>query len=374
MKTHIFRRARNLLACYPRFFTGCDSCAHKIPPLHRRVARLPQPEFPVDIVYTWVDGFERKHQIKRALYRNSFKKVPRESMASGRFMDNDELRYSLRSVNEFAPWVNRIFIVTDDQIPEWLNTNNSRIRIIDHRQILPGQALPTFNSHVIEAYLHLIPGLSEHYIYFNDDFFLTRPAGKNEFFTANGLPYVFTDWRLSRLQGYLEQKNAHARSFFNTLDILTKSRIPLPAPTITAHGPYAQSRHNAAATFERFKNTIAGFTCNKFRTEREVAFYCHAAPLYTLALHKSVPADVSYFFMNIKRFDRKNYYDYLLANRNSPHLPLFACFNDTTTDCLAGIWQQDLIAFLAEFFPAASEFENRRGNRPRPESPSGAGA
>jgi Protein of unknown function (DUF3184). len=352
--TTLYRQARKLLTYYPGFFSGCDNCAHTIQPLRSRVDHLRKPEFPIDIVYSWVDGQDRSHQIKRQLYRSKQKKLHKESAATGRFIDNNELLYSLRSIGEFAPWVNKVFIVTDNQIPKWLNTNNHRIQVIDHSQILPKHALPTFNSHVIEAYLHLIPGLSEQYIYFNDDFFLMRETEKSDFFTSNGIPYVFSDWRESRLKGYVENNNPHTRSFFNTVRLLDLGNLPF-LPIIAAHGPHPQSKKNAFRTFEFFNNYIASFTANKFRTNEEVAFYCHAAPLYTLAVHKSIPVDVNYIFLNIKRVDRKNYYTYLLKNKNSPNYPLFACFNDTTTEI--GVWQRDLIAFLKHFFTKPSEFE-----------------
>ena len=90
------------------------------------------------------------------------------------------------------PWVRNIFIVTADQKPKWLDENaHSKIKLINHSQIIDAKYLPTFNSHVIEANLYKIPDLSEHFIYFNDDIFVARPLMPNHFFENNGLASLF---------------------------------------------------------------------------------------------------------------------------------------------------------------------------------------
>lgn len=104
----------------------------------------------------------------------------------------DELRYSLRSLDQYAPWVRTVHLVTDDQIPAWLRTHTPGLHVVSHKEIFddPNQ-LPTFNSHAIESQLHHIEGLSEHFLYFNDDVFLERPAVPQDFFLTNGLTKIF---------------------------------------------------------------------------------------------------------------------------------------------------------------------------------------
>ena len=85
-------------------------------------------------------------------------------------VDNEELRYSLRSIWQFAPWVRHIFVVTNGQIPHWLNIDHPKLTLISHEQIFTNLShLPTFSSPAIESHLHHIPGLSQKFIYFNDD-------------------------------------------------------------------------------------------------------------------------------------------------------------------------------------------------------------
>ncbi len=143
----------------------------------------------IDLVYLWVDGYDPQWQQKH----NAFvpgRACTDEENGKGRYVSNDELKYSLRSVEKYAPWIRKIFIVTDNQIPEWLDTTNPKIRIIDHRQILPEEALPCFNSVVLECFLYKIPGLAEHFLYANDDMFFNADVTPDFFFGEDGFPIV----------------------------------------------------------------------------------------------------------------------------------------------------------------------------------------
>jgi len=109
-----------------------------------------------------------------------------DSNISDRFTDYGELLYSLRSVSKYLKWVRNIYIVTDNQIPSWLNvekTSNNKIKIINHTEIIPLEYLPTFNSHVIELFLHKIPNLSKYFIYLNDDIVFLKEIDISHFFT-----------------------------------------------------------------------------------------------------------------------------------------------------------------------------------------------
>ena len=98
-----------------------------------------------------------------------------------RFENHDELRYSLRSVFENLPWINHIYLITNKQRPTWLK-EHPKITVVDHTEIIPSELLPTFSSVVIENYLTKIPGLNEHFLYFNDDIFINRHLSPREFF------------------------------------------------------------------------------------------------------------------------------------------------------------------------------------------------
>ena len=144
----------------------------------------------VDLVYMWVDGNDPEWRAKRNHYMNGGEKSTSEGVNDARWRDNEELRYSLRSVEKFASWINHIYIVTDGQCPEWLDTSNPKISIIDHKQIMPAEALPVFSSSAIESCIYRIPGLSEHFIVGNDDTMFTKPTTQELFFNEDGSPIV----------------------------------------------------------------------------------------------------------------------------------------------------------------------------------------
>jgi len=118
-----------------------------------------------------------------------------EDISASRFEDNDELRYSLRSVEKHAPWVRHIFIVTNGQIPSWLNLDDERVTVVSHSDIFLNKShLPTFSSPAIESHLHRIPGLSEWFIYMNDDVLFGRDVWPDDFVTASGAQKVYLTW------------------------------------------------------------------------------------------------------------------------------------------------------------------------------------
>lgn len=146
--------------------------------------------FPIDIVYLWIDGSDSKFRKAKAEYLRAAGRddsMYRDATKDQIFRDNDELKYSLRSVEKFAPWINHIYIVTGfGQVPNWLNTKNSRITIVPQESILPADASPVFNSCAIEASLANIPGLAEHFLLANDDMFFNAPTSPNYFFDVSG--------------------------------------------------------------------------------------------------------------------------------------------------------------------------------------------
>jgi hypothetical protein len=142
----------------------------------------------IDAVITWVNGADPAHRRKREQYLASADAPANENgINPHRWACSDELGYCLRSIANNAPWIGRIWIVTDAQTPDLSGLAadlRTRISIVDHRALFEGheQALPTFNSLAIETMLWRIPGLAERFIYFNDDVFLTAPLHPDDVF------------------------------------------------------------------------------------------------------------------------------------------------------------------------------------------------
>ena len=138
-------------------------------------------DYPIDFIITWVDGSDPAWQEEKAKYKNS------GDARANRYRDWDTLRYWFRGVERFAPWVNSIFFVTWGHLPDWLNTEHPKLRIVNHKDYIPEEYLPTFSSRPIDMNFHRIEELADHFVYFNDDMFLLRPVKREDFF-VNGLP------------------------------------------------------------------------------------------------------------------------------------------------------------------------------------------
>lgn len=139
----------------------------------------------IDFVITWLDDSDPKWRKEFEYYSAQERRTINTDAC--RYRDWDTLRYWFRGVEKFAPWVNKIFFVTYGHLPKWLNTDNPKLVIVKHEEFIPAEYLPTFNSKVIEFFFHKIKGLSDRFVYFNDDMFLIDSVSPERFF-RNGIP------------------------------------------------------------------------------------------------------------------------------------------------------------------------------------------
>jgi len=148
---------------------------------------------PIDFVYTWVNGSEPDFLVALAKYTDFEPDAfDNNRMSNNRYADFDQLKYSLRSIEKYAPWANHIHIVTNGQVPDWLNLNNPDVSIVSHKDIFRIPAhLPTFQSNAIEVNLHRVPNLTEKFVYFNDDMGLISPTCPSNFWTKEDGYFMF---------------------------------------------------------------------------------------------------------------------------------------------------------------------------------------
>ena len=137
----------------------------------------------IDFVLLWVDGNDINWQKEKNMYSN----LQNGDNKDNRYRDWNNLQYWFRGVETFTPWVRKIHFITWGHIPKWLNTNNPKLNIVNHKDYIPKDYLPTFNSNVIELNIHRINELSENFVLFNDDMFITKNIGEELFF-RNNLP------------------------------------------------------------------------------------------------------------------------------------------------------------------------------------------
>ncbi len=138
----------------------------------------------IDIIIPWVNGNDLawREEKKKAL-----EKINPETNANSnvRYQSWDNLQYIFRGIEKNMPWVNKVYLVTYGHLPDFLNINHPKIKIVYHRDYIPEAYLPTFNSNVIELNYHRIDQLSENFILFNDDCFPIKPIPEEYYFIDN---------------------------------------------------------------------------------------------------------------------------------------------------------------------------------------------
>ncbi|MDN4753365.1 Stealth CR1 domain-containing protein [Porphyromonadaceae bacterium W3.11] len=186
----------------------------------------------IDFVVTWVDMDDPRWKKEFAQYSGKIDNSKNE-VSEARFRDYGLLKYWFRGIETFAPWVNKIHFVTCGQKPEWLNVDNPKLNMVDHKDFIPEEYLPVFNSNLIEIYMHRIPGLSEHFVYFNDDFFVINDVTEDRFF-QNGLPCDIAAFRtntgLSQYERMLKNNIRLINRFFDKKEVMKRDHDKWFAP------------------------------------------------------------------------------------------------------------------------------------------------
>lgn len=307
----------------------------------------------IDLVYLWVNGNDPVWREKRDRYIGKPTEDSGKNCA-GRYADNDELMYSFRSVEKYAPWIRCIFIVTDNQVPQWLDTSNPKIRIVDHSEIMPKECLPCFNSVVIEHHLHNIPGLSEHFIYANDDMFFNRPVTPETFFDKDGLPIIRLNLRLfKRLHVFIKTK-LQGKTLSNYRHTIHNAAILVEKKFGTYYG--SKAHHNIDAYLkgdyqharEMFKDAIDATLKNRARASNDIQRNLYSyVPLAEGRAHVHYVTQKTSFRLHI---DNHRLYDKFLR-----YNPIFFCMNDS--EFANDDDRRCAKEFLAKLFPEKSAFE-----------------
>ncbi|MDB6081114.1 MAG: hypothetical protein JWO53_386 [Chlamydiia bacterium] len=220
----------------------------------------------IDIVYTWVDGSDTEWQALRDMYHTLYRPflINYDANTKNRYRNRDELKYSLRSVYQFADFVHHIYIVTAGQKPVWLKPH-PKITIVSHREIfLKADDLPTFNSQAIESNLHRIPNLAEKFIYLNDDVLFGAKVALSDFFTDTGLIRVNLSERKVSKKPLVVGECAYNSAWKNTNAILNiyfkkEKRFKL------CHAPFALKKSIMQDAEQQFPYVFQAVSSHKFR-------------------------------------------------------------------------------------------------------------
>lgn len=318
----------------------------------RSAVDILEPDFDVDLVYTWVDADDPAWAARRqAAKPGSEYGSPATSNDIGRFTSHDELRYSLRSVAYFAPWVRRIHLVTAGQVPKWLDTSNDKIRVVDHSEIFRGDGnLPTFNSHAIESQLHRIPGLAEHFIYMNDDVFFGHAVRIEDFFTPAGQTRFFLSENRIREPGPGELPvDIAARNNRRVIE----ERFGKTTSRKFLHSPHSQLRSRMERIESEHEVEVAATAAATFRSNTDLSIPSSLAHYYGLACGTAVPSQITYSYVDISAPRAQ-----LQLLRLMRRIPSVFCLNEV--EALPGGEPEvsDMVRhFLLAAFPLAASFE-----------------
>lgn len=313
--------------------------------------------FPIDVVYTWVDSSDEKWRRNKNYYLSlQADTSEKEGILNNRFYNNNELLYSLRSIDKYAPWVNKIFIVTNCQIPSWLNINSAKLEIIRHEDIIPIEYLPTFNSHVIESYLHNIKDLSEHYVYFNDDFLLTRKINPKNFFNSIGQASVF--WRKKFPDSLDFKKNVlRHKSIVNTGKLIEPEFFNFKIYKFM-HTFYPQIKSENKKLHKKFLEEINVFSNNKFRSSTDLVTATWLFQNYYYLQKAGTFRNTRFLMIRSNKLSSIILCFYLIFLKITPFCPHSICINNSSTDKLKNrILNKTLNCMLKLFFYKKSQFE-----------------
>lgn len=328
-------------------------------------------DYKIDFIIPWVDGGDIAWQKEKNRYAGN--NTSADDIRDIRFRDWDTLKYWFRGVDKFAPWVNKIHFITWGHLPSWLNTNHPKINIVNHRDYIPEEYLPTFSSHVIELNMHRIPGLSEYFVYFNDDIYILNPLYEKDFF-QHGVPCdlcvsnAITP-RLGEFSPILLQTTSYINKHFNKkLDIrknfrkwfspkygtlLVRTLCLLPWTFYT--GFY---NHHLAVPYE--KKTLETVWCeepeildrtcrHRFRNDSDVNQYIFR--YWRLASGDFIPSKNLGNYINMSS-DNSIIYD---AIRKQKYKLL--CINDTENKADFETEKEKMKSAFDVVFPQKSEFE-----------------
>ena len=315
----------------------------------------------MDLVYLWCDDADKEWSDMRKAYLPK-EKLGKEIICKGRFVQNDELKYSLRSVEKYMPWIKNIYIVSDCKMPQWLNTCHPRIKIVSEKTLL-GKYAPVFNSNAIESCIADIDGLSENFVYMNDDFLLASPVEPADLVDEDGK--IICRMTYSKKSGH---QSVYCDMIYN-MQKVSKHKFGykceyFPHHNLDVYNKTAFKKCNAicAELVEQTRN-------NRFRTAQDwqrvlISYYMLATGVGTLKVLNAYKISwLQWLKHNLLDFGKKDSVVLSLHAKTQTyykklkrHKPKFLCMEDNefsnNNDRKRGK------AFLHNLFPDKSEFEN----------------
>jgi glycosyltransferase involved in cell wall biosynthesis len=321
-----------------------------------RVSPSDRVTFPVDAVYLWVDGddptWRRRRDAARGEFVSADAPLHAEADIAERYRSRDELRYALRSLESFAPWIRNVYVVTDGQRPSWLDTASPRIRLVDHREIFPADWLPVFNSHAISSRVHHIDGLSEHYLLVNDDVLFGRWSQPEDYFTPAGQPRFFRSSVRLEPGDPLATDLPHVGAQKRSARLLERD-LGRRVTRAYYHVPHPQRRSLHLELERRYPEVYESTGRSRFRaaTDHAIASVLHHG--YGEITGQAVAGTLRYAYVNPALAAHRATLTRLLRLRDRDAF----CLNDSPAPGSDDLGAPALARFLPAFLPVRSTFE-----------------
>lgn len=331
----------------------------------------------IDIVIYWVDGSDENWLSKKAKYQPA----SNTDVSAARYRDSETLKYTFRGIEKFMPWADNVYLITDEQVPSWLDTEAPKLKVIDHKDYIPEEYLPTFSANPIELNFHRIKGLQEKFIVFNDDFLVTAPMAPTDFFVDGKPREIFMEYPVmcgggspifsclltnsfnlvgkhfdrkeykKRLRGKILSFKYGKIFFYNLMMYM----LPFPKffGLLTPHfaRPYLKSSYEKVWNAEG--EALDKACRNRFRSSEDINIY--AIRLWNMMEGNFVPGNIlkegkAYLLSNID--DAKKAASELKSGRNK-----LACINDNLSDNDFDEAKKVVLEALDQILPEKSVFE-----------------
>ena len=311
--------------------------------------------FDIDVVFSWVDGTDPALRSSRATWLVDAV-LGESDGAEARIRQIDELRYALRSVEQNAPWVRRIFIATDSRLPDWLAADHPKVTVVRAQEHFSDQgALPTFNSHAVESQLHRIDGLAEHFLYCNDDMFFGRPVSPSMFFTPAGISkFVESSIRIG--SGPVDtSRSGHENAARNNRRLLA-DRFGYVITRHLAHSPAPMRRSVLAELEAEFAAEFAATQASRFRSATDISVTNSLYHYYALFTGRAAPHEPARAcYIDTTRHAGLRQLTELATRRDAD----FFCLNDGSEPEVDEAYRVATVSgFLADYFPAPAAWEH----------------
>ena len=295
---------------------------------------------PVDLVYTWVDG----HNPDYLKIYNQYAEIPRD-LNPERIRDSyHTLKYSLRSVEKYLPWIRTIYIVTArPQIPDWIDLENPKVQLIHHDEIIDPQYLPTFNYNTIESFIYKIPGLSEYFLYSCDDFLFGNEVTIHDFLKPMHRIRIF---------GTFVGENLKFRIYERKHDIVSMGRIE--------HNPILYKKSIIEELQDHYSSEFFHTRNSRFRRDDNITMQ-KVFKQWMLTHHRKLSDPINVFELSRIHTFHKITNKLAKQKRRIQKLeqkkPKFYCLNDDQGD----LPNKEVVKLIRDFldrnYPDKSQFE-----------------